>query len=131
MGNYKRRKSRRNISCVLCTQHRWRANSSGRFKAREEAERKLDLMDGEVPARSKSAKKNWSCNKSIRALKNRISSIGSKRADWEMRRRGSRNKWTDMLLASYDAQIARCERELAVLEKERRTLMKQEHGEIA
>ena len=32
--NHKRRKSRRNVRCALCTTHRWFGNSKGRFKDR-------------------------------------------------------------------------------------------------
>jgi hypothetical protein len=35
--NHKRKKSKRNVKCTLCTPHRWKGNSSERFKAKEVA----------------------------------------------------------------------------------------------
>lgn len=28
--NYKRKKSRRNVRCTICTTHRWKGNAAGR-----------------------------------------------------------------------------------------------------
>lgn len=33
--HYKRKKTRRNVRCTLCTPHRWRGNGKDRFKAKE------------------------------------------------------------------------------------------------
>ncbi len=37
MPHHKRRKSRRNVRCALCTTHRWLGNSKGRLKAKDQA----------------------------------------------------------------------------------------------
>ena len=34
--NFKRKKTRRNIRCSICTPHRWKGNHNGRFKEKEE-----------------------------------------------------------------------------------------------
>jgi hypothetical protein len=46
MANFKRRKTRRNVRCTMCTQARFLGNNKGRFKAKEEAFRKADAFDG-------------------------------------------------------------------------------------
>lgn len=33
--NFKRKKSKRNVKCTLCTPHRWMGNGKERFKAKE------------------------------------------------------------------------------------------------
>jgi hypothetical protein len=43
--NHKRRKSRRSIRCTLCTPHRWRGNSKGRFKAKDHFARMQANLD--------------------------------------------------------------------------------------
>lgn len=40
MANHKRKKSKRTVKCTLCTKHRWFGNAKGRFKPKEESERK-------------------------------------------------------------------------------------------
>ena len=40
MANHKRKKSKRSVKCTMCTQHRWQGNSKGRFKPKEEAQKK-------------------------------------------------------------------------------------------
>ena len=39
--NYKRKKSRRQVRCTLCTRDRWKGNAKDRFKNREKATRKI------------------------------------------------------------------------------------------
>ena len=34
--NYKRKKSKRQVRCTGCTEHRWRGNAVGRFKPQDE-----------------------------------------------------------------------------------------------
>ncbi len=48
MANFKRRKTRRNVRCTMCTQSRFLGNNKGRYKAKEEASRKADAFDGET-----------------------------------------------------------------------------------
>ena len=36
----KRKKTKRNVRCTMCTQHRWFGNNKGRFKDKEEDQRK-------------------------------------------------------------------------------------------
>ena len=43
--NFKRRKTKRNVVCTLCTPHRWRGNHKGRFKGREELDRQRIRRD--------------------------------------------------------------------------------------
>lgn len=40
MANFKRRKSKRQVRCTLCTADRWRGNRAGRFKAKDEIGKK-------------------------------------------------------------------------------------------
>jgi hypothetical protein len=35
MANFKRRKSKRNVRCTLCTTYRWMGNTKQRLKARD------------------------------------------------------------------------------------------------
>jgi len=39
MANYKRKRSRRQVRCTLCTPHRWKGNRGERFKAGQRANR--------------------------------------------------------------------------------------------
>jgi hypothetical protein len=43
MANHKRKKSKRNVRCTMCTQDRWKGNASERFKEKEaETRKRLD-----------------------------------------------------------------------------------------
>ena len=46
--NHKRKKSRRQVRCTLCTPHRWLGNATGRMKRRDELAR-LDRRRGGKP----------------------------------------------------------------------------------
>lgn len=37
----RKKSSKRSVRCTLCTKHRWLGNAKGRFKAKEEAVRKV------------------------------------------------------------------------------------------
>lgn len=42
---HKRKKTKRNVRCQLCTTHRWMGNNAGRFKAKDEAAAKQAKRD--------------------------------------------------------------------------------------
>lgn len=44
MANFKRKKTKRNVRCTMCTQNRWLGNNCGRFKHKFEdwRNKKLD-----------------------------------------------------------------------------------------
>lgn len=44
MANWKRKKSKRSVRCVLCTAHSWRGNHAGRHDFKTEAD-KFDAQD--------------------------------------------------------------------------------------
>lgn len=51
MANFKRKRSRKQVRCTLCTPHRWKGNKAGpsgdgRFKFRDHA--KIAAMEKEV-----------------------------------------------------------------------------------
>lgn len=48
MANFKRKKTRRNVRCTMCTQNRFLGNNKGRFKTKEEAQRKEDAFKGDL-----------------------------------------------------------------------------------
>jgi hypothetical protein len=35
MANFKRKKSKRNVRCTICTKYRWRGNSTGKKRIRD------------------------------------------------------------------------------------------------
>lgn len=45
MANFKRKKSKRNVRCTICTTHRYRGNRAGRFSNKEEAKKKEDQKE--------------------------------------------------------------------------------------
>lgn len=45
MAHHKRKKSKRSVKCTMCTQDRWKGNSKGRFKAKDEAAKKESLKE--------------------------------------------------------------------------------------
>lgn len=38
--NFKKRKTKRNVRCTLCTPNKWKGNNAGRFKSKEEYTKK-------------------------------------------------------------------------------------------
>lgn len=40
MANHKRKKSKRNVRCCICTPHRWMGNSGSRLKPKDQAKKK-------------------------------------------------------------------------------------------
>lgn len=52
--NHKRKKSKRNVKCTMCTTHRWAGNSDQRFKPKDsEAKRRQKDEIDEAQRRSK------------------------------------------------------------------------------
>lgn len=45
MANHKRKKSKRNVKCTLCTPHRWLGNHKERTKAKERSRKKEDRKE--------------------------------------------------------------------------------------
>lgn len=45
MANHKRKKSKRNVKCCMCTTHRWQGNSDERFKPKENDEKRRDKKE--------------------------------------------------------------------------------------
>jgi hypothetical protein len=41
MANFKRKKSKRQVKCTICTTHRWKGNSKDRFKKADKSAEKL------------------------------------------------------------------------------------------
>lgn len=41
MANFKRKKSKRQVRCTLCTKHRWKGNGKDRFKKSDKETAKL------------------------------------------------------------------------------------------
>jgi hypothetical protein len=122
MANFKRGKSKRNVVCTMCTEHRWRGNAKGRFKEKEEAIRHREVFDGEVtpaPRTTKSPRRQWSKNKKVRSLRARLKHLRKKLAEYEARPVRVSNRFRQMILDSYTRDIARCEKELVELLGER------------
>ena len=116
MANFKRRKCKRVVTCSMCTEHRWRGNHQGRFKEKEDSERRrTDPRNVAAGPRPKSPKKNWSRNKQIRSLRDRLKSLKVKKAEYELKRRKP-SLWTSMIRDEYDKDIESCERQLVELE---------------
>jgi hypothetical protein len=116
VANFRRNKTRKQVRCTLCTPNRWRGNSAGRFREKEEAERQLTDPSRVAPTtKTKSAKKNWSRNKWIRSLRTRLAHLRDKKAEYERRPHHAPARIWQRVSDLYDQEIESCKRKLVEL----------------